>query len=276
MPSESLLRRIAINVMVGILFLVFAFPLYWLLISSFKPLADIITYPPRLIPDTVTLENYRLLFRQTDYAIWLRNSLTIAAGNILFSVTVASFAGYSLARYEVWQRKNIARAFIFSYMFPAMMLGLPYFVLYQRTGLINTNIGLILAHASITLPFTTWIMWQFFQTVPLAWEESAWIMGASRFRSMIEVAMPAAMPGIVACAIFAFAISWNDFTFAFVLITDPSQQVLTTGIAQFIGTTETQWNHLVVGGSFLVLPPFVVVYFLNRYLLAGFSVGGIE
>ncbi|RQG93527.1 carbohydrate ABC transporter permease [Natrarchaeobius chitinivorans] len=276
MLSEETVRPIATRILIGLTVIVFGLPLYWLLITSFKPLEDIITYPPELVPGRVTLENYFMLFEQTDYRIWLQNSLMVAAGNIIFSVTVASFAGYSLARYDVWQRKNVARAFIFSYMFPSMMLGLPFFVIFQRVGLVNTNIGLILAHASVTLPFTTWIMWQFFQTVPLAWEESAWIMGASRFRTIFEVAMPAALPGIVACAIFAFAISWNDFTFAFVLISNPNQEVLTTGIAQFVGGTETRWNHIMVGGAFLVLPPFVVIYFLNKYLLEGFSVGGMD
>jgi multiple sugar transport system permease protein len=276
MTSDSIYKRLGINLMVILTVLVFAFPLYWLILASFKPLGDIITYPPELFTLDLTLENYFILFRQTDYATWMKNSLTIAGGNIILSVTISAFAGYSLARFKVRQRKNIARAFIFSYMFPVMMLGLPYFVIYQRIGLISTRIGIILAHASVTLPFTTWIMWQFFQTVPMSWEESAWVMGASRWRSMLEVAIPAAMPGIVACAIFAFAISWNDFTFALVLITDPSKQVLTTGIARFVGTTETQWNNVVVGGSFLILPPFVVVYFLNRYLLEGFSASNLQ
>lgn len=276
MNMDDFLQKIALKALLALIVIVFAFPLYWILISGFKPLDDIISYPPELVPSDVTLGNYTALFERTDYLVWLKNSLTIAAGNILLSVTLSAFAGYSLARYRIWQRTNIARAFIFSYMFPAMMLGLPYFVMYQRLGLINTNIGLILAHTSVTLPFTTWIMWQFFQTVPMAWEESAWIMGASRFRSMIEVAIPAAMPGIVACAIFAFAISWNDFTFAFVLVTDPSNQVLTTGIAQFIGTTETLWTHLMVGATVLIVPPFLVVFFLNRYLMEGFSVSGFE
>lgn len=276
MNRERLSRTVAANVVVAIVVAVFAFPVYWIVVTGFKPLDQIISYPPYLVPRSLTIENYFALFEETDYLLWLKNSLIVATGNIVLSVLLSTFAGYSLARFEVYQRKNIARAFIFSYMFPAMMLGLPYFVMYQRVGLINTNIGLILAHTSVTLPFTTWIMWQFFQTVPIAWEESAWIIGAPRYRSMLEVAVPAAMPGIVACAIFAFAISWNDFTFAFVLITNPESQVLTTGIMQFIGTTQTLWSHLMVGATVLVVPPFLVVFFLNRYLMEGFSVSGLN
>jgi multiple sugar transport system permease protein len=273
---DASVRDILEKGLLAVVVAIFAFPVYWIIISGVKPLDQIISYPPHLIPRTFTLDNYTTLFQETDYLIWLKNSLIVASGNIVLSVLLSTFAGYSLARFDIYQRKNIARAFIFSYMFPAMMLGLPYFVLWQRLGLINTNLGLILAHTSVTLPFTTWIMWQFFQTVPIEWEESAWVMGASRFRSMLEVAMPAAAPGIVACAIFAFAISWNDFTFAFVLITSPESQVLTTGITQFIGTTQTLWSHVMVGATVLVIPPFLVVFFLNRYMMEGFSVSGLD
>jgi multiple sugar transport system permease protein len=119
-------------------------------------------------------------------------------------------------------------------------------------------------------------MWQFFQTVPISWEESSWICGASRIRSMIEIALPGAFPGIVAVAIFTFSVSWNDFTLAFMLTTDPSVRVLTVGIRDFMTGGRVLWGDLTSAGVLLVLPPMLVVFFLNKYILEGFSMGGFD
>lgn len=269
----SQVQRLSLYLSAGAIVVVFGFPVYWLFISSVKPLSTITSYPPVLIPDAVTLSNYLELANRTRFLTWLRNSIVISLANVGATVLFASMAGYALNNFGIPFKRRIAQTFIFTYMFPPMLLSIPYFIIFDTAGLTNTMFGMVLAHMSISLPFGVWIMWQYFQTIPPRYEESAWISGASRFRSMIEVAFPAAAPGMVATAIFSFAFSWNDFTFALILLSDPDKKVITTGINGFIQGTETFWGMIITSGAVLVLPPFLLVLFLNKYILEGFTFG---
>jgi multiple sugar transport system permease protein len=269
-------RRLLLYVLAGLSVLVFAFPVYWLILSSLKEPNAIRAWPPALFTLDLTLENYRLLITDTNFLTWFKNSVLITTGNIIFTVTLATSAGYALTRFDIPHKKNLARMLLLTYMFPPILLGIPYFILFDTLGLQNTLFGIMLAHASLALPFGTWIMWQFFQTVPISWEESAWVCGTSRVRSMVEIALPGAFPGIVAVAIFAFGVSWNDFTLSFMLTTDPSVRVLTVGIRDFMTGGRVLWGDLTAAGSLLILPPMIVVFVLNKYILEGFSMGGFD
>lgn len=270
--ASNLLKYLGIVLLV----VVFGFPFYWMFISGIKPSSEIIQYPPQIIPGTITLANYERLFFDTNYLIWLRNSLIVSVGNVVLSIVISTLAGYGLTRYDIPYKKYIAMSFIFAYMFPPLMLGIPYYLVFDSINLLNSYTGLIIAHSAITIPFTTWLMWQFFQTVPISWEESAWVFGASRFKSMIEIATPGALPGIIACAIYAFAISWGDYTFALILVDDPNMTLLTVGIDVYTQGAQVYWDLILTGASLLVVPPLILVFTLNKYILAGFSISGFE
>lgn len=275
-PSVYSLHRLTLYVLAGVVTVIFVFPVYWLIISSLKEPSAIRSWPPSLFTLDLTLENFRLLVSDTNFPRWFKNSVLITAGNIVFTITLSTIAGYALTRYDIPQKKNLARLLLLTYMFPPILLGIPYFLLFDAIGLQNTLLGIMLAHASLSLPFGTWIMWQFFQTVPISWEESSWVCGASRLRSMVEIALPGAFPGIVAVAIFTFSVSWNDFTLAFMLTTDPSVRVLTVGIRDFMTGGRVLWGDLTSAGVLLILPPMFLVFFLNKYILEGFSMGGFD
>jgi multiple sugar transport system permease protein len=245
-------------------------------ISSVKPASTIIEYPPELIPDSITLDNYARLLFETNYSTWLKNSIIVSSGNIIMSIVVSTLAGYGLTRYPIPYKKYIAMSFIFAYMFPPLMLGIPYYIVFDRLGLLNSYVGLIIAHSAITIPFTTWLMWQFFQTVPISWEESAWIFGAPRYRSLVEIALPGAIPGIVATAIYAFAISWGDYTFALILVDESAMTLLTVGIDVYSQGAFVYWDLILTGAFLLVIPPLLLIFTMNKYILAGFSLEGFD
>ncbi len=259
-------------VVVALSIVFFGFPIYWMFISSVKPVSMITNFPPVFIPTEITFDAYRRLLTETRYLVWLRNSLIVAGGDVFFATTLSTLAGYAFTRYNIPVKRWLARIFIFGYMFPKLLLGVPYYMMFRQVGLLDTLPGLIIAHLAVILPFTTWIMWQFFQTVPISLEEAAWAYGASRWRGMFEVALPSALPGIVAVAIFAFAIGWTDYTFALLLISSPEQTVLTLGIQDFTQSLQIFWGNLMAASVGLVLPPLLLVMFLNRYILAGFSI----
>mgnify|MGYP000035352354 CR=1 FL=1 len=266
------LHRLAVYVVVGLGLAFFGFPIYWMVISSLKPRELITAYPPELIPSTVTFANYEQLFFETAYITWLTNSLIVTGGVIVLSVGLSTLAGYALTRYRIPYKKWFAAVFILAYMFPPITLGVPYFIIFLRLGLINKLPAVMLGTTAFTLPFCTWLMWQFFQTVPLSLEEAAWASGASRLRGIFEVAIPSAAPGIVAVTIYSFALGWNNFLFAFIFLQTPEQQVLTTGINSFMQGSQVLWSNLMAGAAVLSLPPIILVLVLNRYIMAGFAV----
>ena len=262
-------QRIAVYVVVGLAIIFFGFPIYWMFLSSFKSLGAVTDFPPTFFPENFSFGSYvRLL--EAGYTTWLVNSLIVAIGIVILSTFLSTLAGYALTRYRIPYKKWIAAAFIFGYMFPPITLGIPYFIVFLKLGLINELLAIIIASTAITLPFSTWLMWQFFQTVPISLEEAAWANGASRIRGVFEIAIPSAIPGIVAVAIYSFAIGWNNFLFPFLFL--QTNEVLTTGIYSFLQGTQIFWGSLMAASAAMSVPPLLLVLFLNRYIMEGFAI----
>jgi multiple sugar transport system permease protein len=261
--------------MMGLLavLVVVAFPFYWMLLSSLTPREVLFRPPYRFARLDVSLENYRDLFFATEFITYLKNSLIAAAGAIVLNVVAATLAGYGLTRFAFRGKKTFALGTLFSYMFPPMLMVIPLYILLSALGMRNTYTGLILAHMSLSLPLNIWIMWQYFQIVPLSLEEAAWVSGASKLRALREVCLPSARPGILSIAIFSFALSWNDFTFAFILQTDRHMFTLPIGLATFVEQTAIHWGMVMAAAVLVSVPTFALVFFLQRYLLAGLRVG---
>jgi multiple sugar transport system permease protein len=135
---------------------------------------------------------------------------------------------------------------------------------------------LILAHSSITVPFGVWLMWQYFQTIPMAYQESAYTLGAGSLRTLIEVEVPLARSGIAAVAIFAFALSWEDYTMSFILSRDASAQTLPVILGQFSQRYAVDWGAASAAAVVLAIPSLIIVIFLQRFLVRGVGMGGVK
>lgn len=276
--SWSTRRRIAEyffhSLTIGIVLLILG-PIYWILATSLRPRAESVSLSPSLIPQEFTLAHYEGLLFATNFLTWLVNSLVVMIGVVVLTVSLATLGGYGLARIDVPFRKTFARGILFGYMFPAILLAIPMFIFWVEWGLIDSYIGLILAETALALPFSLWLMWKFFQTVPYSLEESAQMAGASRFRAVVDVALPMALPGMVAVAIFAFAISWNEYTMPLILMPSPENYVLTVGIETLIELDTVLWGRM-MGAIFLaILPSFLFVFIFQKYMLRGFRAGGV-
>lgn len=251
-----------------------AFPFYWMLLSSFTPREVLFRPPYRLVRTDLSLGNYRDLFFATEFLTYLKNSLVAAAGAIVLNVVAATLAGYGLTRFAFRGKKTFAFGTLFSYMFPPMLLAIPLYILFSALQMRNTYTGLILAHMALSLPLNIWLMWQYFQIVPVSLEEAAWVSGAGKLRALREVCLPSARPGILSVAIFSFALSWNDFTFAFILQTDRAMFTLPVGLATFVEQTAIHWGMVMAAAVLVSVPTFLLVFFLQRYLLSGLRVSG--
>jgi multiple sugar transport system permease protein len=263
----------ALLTLIGIVLVVF--PMFWMASTAFRPRPTIFNVPTPLFPPSFSLQNFSLLVEQSQFVTWYTNSIVVSLGVVLVSTVAATLGGYGLSRLDIPFKRTFARIILFGYMFPAILLAIPMFIFWRQLGIINSLFGLILAETAIALPFSLWLMWKFFQTVPISLEESARMAGASRFRAFYEIAIPLAKPGMIAVAVFAYAIAWNEFTIPQVLINNSDKYVLTQGLYRLTVQNKTLWAQIMAASTLTVLPSFLFVFFLQKYLLRGFRAGGI-
>ncbi|WP_336021625.1 carbohydrate ABC transporter permease [Halobellus salinisoli] len=259
-----------LNLVLAIGLVIVLFPIYWMLATSFIPPTELFSVPNPLVPTNVTLESYTAVL-DTDVLLWYRNTVIFAGGVVTLTTVAATLGGYGLARLDIPYKKTFARVILFGYMFPPILLSIPMFIFWRQIGIINSLPGVILAQTATTLPFSLWLMWQFFQTVPYSYEESSRVIGSSRFQAFYEIALPLAKPGMIAVAIFSFAIAWGAYTIPSILLTNSSNWVLTLGLYSFTQAESVLWGQIMAASTLLVLPTFFFVYYLQKYILRGFQ-----
>lgn len=268
---RSKIYRYALYILMVLMSVVYIFPVYWMTKSSFQAPETLYSDGIQFIPREYVLSHIHVLLFDTPFLTFYMNSIIVVIGVVTVTLVTSTLAGYALTRVNIRGKRGIANLTIFSYMYPPLLLAVPMFLLWHTVGMINTYTGLILAQSALTVPFSIWLMWQFFQTVPISLEESAWMYGASRTRGFFDIALPMAKPGIIAVAIFAFAVSWNDFTMATILMRETEMRTLPVGVMFFTEGYAVDWGTIMAASFFIAIPPFLLVYFLQRYLLRGFQ-----
>lgn len=254
--------------------LIILFPMYWMFRTAFAPRAQLITKPVPLYPKDFTLENF-IQLSNTKFVKWYLNTILISLGIVLVTTVAATLGGYGLTRIDLPRKKTFARVILFGYMFPPILLAIPMFILWRQLGWVNSYIGVIFAQTAVSLPFGLWLMWKFFQTVPISLEESAQMSGASRFRAFYEIALPLSKPGMIAVAVFSYAVAWNAFTIPNILLVDSSKWVLTLGLFSLTAQNQVFWGQIMAASALTIIPSFLFVYFLQSYLLRGFRAGDV-
>lgn len=251
------------------------FPIFWMVSTAIRPQDLMTVRPSPLVPPEVTLDQFRSVIQDTKLPIYYYNSVVTTAGVVILTTVTATLGGYGLTRIQFRFKKSFARGILFGYMFPAILLAIPLFIFWRQLGIINSFPGLILAMTARALPFSLWLMWKFFQTVPYSLEESAQMAGASRFRAFYEIALPMAKPGVIAIAIFSYALSWNEYTIPKILMPETNKWVLTVGIDSFVQQNQVLWGHIMAASTLMLIPSFLFIFFLQKYLLRGFRAGGV-
>jgi ABC-type glycerol-3-phosphate transport system permease component len=273
------LGRAFLYVMMALIVFVVAFPLFWMISTSFKPKTEIYIQPPTLFPIHWTLQNYADLFALTKFPYYYRNSIIVATGSTALSIMVGSLAAYALSRFRFLGFKLYLRLILFTYMLPSVLLMIPLYVLAVRVGLQDTLLALVIANSTSALPFTIWLLRAYFATISAELEEAAMIDGASRFRAFTRVVLPLAMPGIIATSLFAFTASWNEFLYALVFINTDTLRTLPVGINSWVGGGDSQmdvWSMLLAGAVLVTAPVLVFYGVVQRHLVVDLSAGGTK
>ena len=260
----------------AILLFLTAFPFFWMISTSFKPLREIFVFPPYLFPKDFTLANFDRLFEQTRFLTYFRNSVFVSTSAVVLTMTIASAGAYSLTRFKFYGREKIASLILFTYMFAPIMIAIPFYVLIKKIGLANTHAALVLAYTAFCLPFSLWLLRAFFQSIPMQLEEAALTDGARRIEAVFYVILPLALPGIIATGIFTFILAWNDYIFVRILITSDELKTLSVGIADLYNATVIDWGMIMAGGMLITVPVLVFFVFVQRYLIAGWGAGAIK
>ena len=260
----------------AILLVLTAFPFFWMISTSFKPLKEIFVYPPYFFPKNFTIANFDRLFEQTRFVTYFKNSVFVSMSAVILTMTIATAGAYSLTRFKFYGREKIASLILFTYMFAPIMIVIPFYVLIKKIGLANTHLALIMAYTAFCLPFSLWLLRAFFQSIPMALEEAALVDGAGRIRAVIYVILPLALPGIIATSIFTFILAWNDYIFVRILITSDELKTLSVGIADLYNATVIDWGMIMAGGMLITVPVLIFFIFVQRYLIAGWGAGAIK
>jgi N,N'-diacetylchitobiose transport system permease protein len=271
-PGTIIANLIAIGV-----FGVFAFPVYWMVLTSFRRGVDILKPTPQFVPSPGTMQNYRKVFHRDFFWTAVKNSLMVTLSVLVVSLLIAFLAAVAVSRFKFRGRKAFVIMVLLVQMVPAEALIISLFRILDGWNLLNTILGLTLTYVAFVLPFTIWTLRGFVASVPKELEEAAMVEGSTRFRAFMTITFPLVAPGLVATGVFAFIQAWNEFIFALVIMNKPESQTLPVWLQAFNqGAKGTDWGGIMAGSTLMAIP--VVIFFLlvQRRLASGLTAGAVK
>ncbi len=266
----------------------FLAPFSWLVLTSVTREQDALSVPPRWIPDPPTLANYGSFVVPTgtrsivgsraaeNTVPGVRNSLLAATGTAALNLLLGIAGGYSFARLRFPGRTTLLFVYLGSRMVPGIALIVPLYLVIQRLGLLDSLTALILTYLTFTLPFTIWLLKSYFQGIPRELEEAALVDGCGWLRMVARVLLPAAVPGLVAAAMFAFMTAWNDYLFAVILTSSMAAKTAPVVVAGFATDVTTERTLMAAGGVLAVVPPLVLAFVFQRLIVQGLVSGAVK
>jgi multiple sugar transport system permease protein len=248
-------------------------PFVWMLSTSLKSVGAVFEYPPTFIPNPIHWDNYRRLFEVLPFARFFLNSLVVATSVTVIHVASSALAAYAFARLRFPGRDALFIGYLATLMIPAQVVIIPNFILLRQLGWIDTYQALILPAAFNA--FGTFLLRQYFLTVPYELEDAAVVDGASHLQIFLRVILPLSGPALSALAIFSFLFNWNSFLYPLVVTNSTEMSTLTVGLNTLQGQYNTAWTLLMAGSVIALLPVLTVFVFAQRYFIKGITLTGI-
>jgi lactose/L-arabinose transport system permease protein len=249
-------------------------PLYWLIISAFKPPAEIFTNPPKAFPSHWTLENIHTLFSQTKFSLAIMNSIIISSLYTVLSCFICALTGYALAKLRAKAGKFIFTLSIALLLIPPSVLIVPLFLLLAKLNLANTYLGVILPF--IANPFGVFWMRQYTLSFPTELLEAARIDGTKEWGVFWKIVIPSIMPGLAALAIFLFMSQWNDFLWPLIVLRSEQMYTIPIALSNLVGVYSNSWGQLMAGAAIATFPFIILFIFFQRYFIEGVLGGSIK
>nr|WP_294668586.1 carbohydrate ABC transporter permease [uncultured Blautia sp.] len=256
----------------------FLFPIYWMIITSFKSNAEIFSTVPTFYPHKFSLDGYIRQFAYAAVPLWvnLRNSLIIAFGSTVLSAGLATFSAYGLARYKLKLNKFIIFCFLISEMLPTVLFLSPLFIVFNKIGIMNTLLAPIIFTCLHGIPFCVITLRPYFLGIPKELEEAAIIDGCNRFTTFFRIMVPIIYPGIIVAAAFTFLWGWGDLMGALTFVSNDMLQPLTVNMYKSIGEFGVEWSSLMAFAVLITIPVLLMFIFLQKYLVEGTTAGAVK
>ena len=289
--TKEVLRNTFLNAIALLVILFIVGPLLWVAAASIQGESELLRKPPRIIPENPTLDNYNYVFTgkiPTSFEVRgqmrsrisqearlipsaLKNSFIVAAAVMGINLVFGTWGAYTFSRLRFRGKILTFNFFLGSRLIPVMAVAIPYYVIIQTMGLLDTYLSLILVYLALTLPFTIWFLTLYFNGIPEDFEDAALIDGCSRFQALVRVMLPMALPGLVAAAAFAFMTSYNEFLFARFLTQSIASQTGPVIIAAIAGNPDASYTLISVAMTLGMIPPLILALVLWRWLTEGLS-----
>jgi multiple sugar transport system permease protein len=257
----------------------FLIPPYYMIVTSLKSNAEVahLSSNPWLLSQGFTFEHFRTLVRDTDFLIYFKNTAIVTMCVVAITMVVSVLAAFSLGRMKFWGSGILATGIFLTYLVPDTLLFIPLFQIVRGLGLLNSYWAMVLVYPTLTVPFCTWIMIGYFQSIPKELDEAAMIDGANHMQMLLRIFIPVALPGIIAATIFAFTVSWAAFVYPMAFLYSSDQLVLTVGtVTSLIRADVYQWGMLMAGALLAAAPPLIIYAFLMDYYIAGLTAGATK
>lgn len=260
----------------SILSLAAIFPLFWILVSSIKAKGELTGNPTSILPKSFTLEYFRHVIKDLNFAANIGNSVIISLFTTCIAITVSALAAYGIVRFFPTFGNILTRVLITTYMFPPILLAIPYSMVMAKLGLANTRGGLVIVYLSFSVPYAVWLLVGFFKTVPIGIEEAARVDGANKLRVFGSVVLPLVAPGLVATAIYTFINAWNEFLYSLILINSTKKMTVSVALKSLEGAEILDWGDMMAASALVVIPSIIFFTLIQNKIAGGLSEGSVK
>jgi multiple sugar transport system permease protein len=260
----------------GVVLVLALFPVEFMTITALHPPTLSFSRTPTIFSTDLSLKAFGDLFAQYPYLRWMGNTVVVSVSSTVLSVSLATLAAYSLSRLRYPGRRGLSSAVFVVYLFPSTLLFIPIFIVLYSLHLLNALPALVAVYLTFSIPFSIWLLKAYFLSIPLELEDAAQVDGATRWQSLTKVVLPLATPGIAVACIYSFTLAWNEYLYAFTLLSDQEQFTLAPGLTKLIFGDVFLWGMIMAGGVLMSVPLLVLYFVAQRYIVAGLSAGAVK
>ncbi|MXQ07433.1 ABC transporter permease subunit [Alphaproteobacteria bacterium GH1-50] len=281
-PFRKTAGKVALWILTFVLMVIMCVPGLWVVLTAFRPNAEVLAKPPVWIPEDPGLTNFAKIFgfAADQVAIpvpsYFANSLIIALTSTAIALLIGMSGGYAFARYRFRFKNGIFLGLMLSRTVPGIALSLPVFIIWSKLGLIDTKPGLIIVYVALNVPFTIWLIDGFFRQIPKEMSEAAQVDGCTRWQAFWKIEFPLAKSGIASAGIFAFLTSWNEYALASNLTRSTDSKTLPVGLMDFTAQFTIDWAGMSAMAVIIIIPALILTFLVQKHLIAGLTFGGVK